>query len=99
MCISTYKNLRFSNHISTVAQQINICLLYFKKHDHISKPILFYLKVFVLVESWLHMHPHMVKYSVNNVYAKIKRSMYLYLVARQVSLHKFLGPIALKITL
>jgi len=51
MCISTYKIYRFSNHILTVAQQINICLLYFKKHDHISKPMLFYPKVFVLVEN------------------------------------------------
>jgi ABC-type transport system involved in cytochrome c biogenesis permease component len=36
-------------YISTVAQQLNICLLYFEKHDRISKPILFYPKVFVLV--------------------------------------------------
>ena len=49
MCICTFKIECLSNHISTDAQQVNICLLYFKKQDHIGKPMLFYPKLFVLL--------------------------------------------------
>jgi hypothetical protein len=57
-----FVHLRF-NVFQITFQQLHsntiIRLLYFKKHDHITKLMLFYPKVFVLVESWLHMHPHM----------------------------------------